>query len=200
MFFHPSITPLSLCRPHLSGKQKKNAAAIATESKGRPGPGCHLCSLLIGRASAERALLPCGWRGRQILRAFPWTQSHLSSPVKADLRRRLRAAVMTHLWLNERKPQRLLLVLATLANEERRNECGTMGNYSEKPAKTSVNGLCFIRSDCNFSSGAEEAGRWWGCRSDLSFQNGLDQFVCLHERNDPITGSNQISVIIGSEK
>lgn len=99
MFLHPSVTSLSLCQASLAGKQKKNAAAIATESKGRPGPGCHLCSVLIGWAPPRELCCRVDGEGRQIRRALLWTQSHLSSPVKADLHRGLGAAVMTHLWL-----------------------------------------------------------------------------------------------------
>lgn len=134
MFFHPSITPLSLCRPHLSGKQKKKreSSSHSDREQRKTWPGLSPLQRPDWTSAAERAVLPCGWRGRRILRALPWTQSRLSSPVKADLRRRLRAAVMTHLWPSERKPQRLLLVLATLANDERTNECGMMGNRSER--------------------------------------------------------------------
>lgn len=48
----------------LSGKQK-NAAAIATESKGRPGPGLSPLEHPDWSRPAVWALLPCGRRGRQ---------------------------------------------------------------------------------------------------------------------------------------
>lgn len=173
-------------------KTKKECSSHSDREQRKTWPGLSPLRRPDWTSPAERALLPCGWRGRQTLRALLWTQSHLSSPVKEDLHRRLRAAVMTRLWLNERKPQQLLFVSGTLANDERLNECRLTGNYSESPRccmKSSVipdsvlKGLCIV-----------------GCRSGLSFHNGSDQFACLHDRKDLITGSNHISIIIGSEK
>lgn len=59
---HP-VSP-SISRFFLSGKQK-NAAAIATESKGRPGPGLSPLEHPDWSRPTVWALLPCGRRGRQ---------------------------------------------------------------------------------------------------------------------------------------
>ena len=62
---HLSVTLLSLhLQVFLSGKQKP-AAAIATESKGRPGPGLSPLKRPDWSRPAVWALLPCGRRGRQ---------------------------------------------------------------------------------------------------------------------------------------
>lgn len=100
-------------------KTKKACSSHSDREQRKTWPGLSPLRRPDWTSPAKRALLPCGWRGRQILRALLWTQSHLSSPVKADFHRRLGVAVMTHLWLNERKPQRLLFISATLANDER---------------------------------------------------------------------------------
>lgn len=99
-------------------KTKKECSSHSDREQRKTWPGLSPLRRSDWTSPAVRALLPCGRRGRQILRALLWTQSHLSSPVKADLHRRLRAAVVTHLWLNERKPQRLLFASAALANDE----------------------------------------------------------------------------------
>lgn len=139
---HHSSLPLSASSLRET-KKKRECSSHSDREQRKTWPRLSPLQRPDWTSAAERAVLPCGWRGRRILRALPWTQSRLSSPVKADLRHRLRAAVMTHLWLNERKPQRLLLVLATLANDERTNECGTMGNRSERVL--SMAWLCSLR-------------------------------------------------------
>lgn len=60
----PVTGPLTLSPVFLSGTQK-NAAAIATESKGRPGPGLSPLERPDWSRPAVWALLPCGQRGRQ---------------------------------------------------------------------------------------------------------------------------------------
>lgn len=129
---HPSSLPLSASSLQKTKKKKERSSHSDREQR-KTWPGLSPLRRPDWTSPAERALLPCGWRGRQILRALLWTQSHLSSPVKADLHRSLRAAVMTHLWLNERKPQRLLFDSATLANDERVNERRLTGNDSQSP-------------------------------------------------------------------
>lgn len=114
-------------------KTKKECSSHSDREQRKTWPGLSPLQRPDWTRPTKRALLPCGWQGRQILRVLLWTQSHLSSPVKADLHHILRAAVMTHLWLNEGKPQRHLFISATLANDERLNECRLTGNYSESP-------------------------------------------------------------------
>lgn len=130
----PSLRHFSLT---LSGfslrKTKKECSSHSDREQRKTWPGLSPLRRPDWPSPAARALLPCGWRGRRIRRALLWTQSHLSSPVKADLHRGLGAAVMTHLWLNEGKPQWLLFIWATPVKDMRLFECGARGNYSGNP-------------------------------------------------------------------
>lgn len=60
-----SLFTSSISRFFSPRKTKKNAAAIATESKGRPGPGLSPLEHPDWSRPAVWALLPCGRRGRQ---------------------------------------------------------------------------------------------------------------------------------------
>lgn len=126
----PSLRHFSLTLSGSLRKTKKECSSHSDREQRKTWPGLSPLQRPDWPSPAARALLPCGWRGRQIRRALLWTQSHLSSPVKADLHHGLGAAAMTHLWLNERKPQRLLFISATPA---RLIECGRGGNYPGNP-------------------------------------------------------------------
>lgn len=120
MCFFLSISPsLSHSISRLFSQENKNCSSHSDREQRKtwPGPVTFGASWLV---EAQCVSFVAVWTARQaVLWALPWTQSYLSSPVRADLNRRLKAVCffptpVTHFVAGWRETSVLRFILTSV--------------------------------------------------------------------------------------